>query len=503
VAASALLFAAVATLSRVATLRVPLDRDTGQYLYVANEILHGGTPYVDAANNKGPVTFLLFAGIRAVSGHSVVAVRLTLIVFAALAALAVCLYVAQFAGRAAGVLAGIAFAALGSAQAIQGEDPNTEQYGVAPMAWAWFLAARGTRRSLFAAGALASAATLMNVGFAVIWPIVLLEAWRSSGEGPWSRPGRILPALAGGAIVAGVMIGWLAVAGALDEMRIQVFAQATRAVGGNLPLHLAPVAHPTRLHPGSLLDVPAWPLWAIALAGSAAAMRRPRLRPAAVGAMVWILVMWGRVQLSGYAFPHHYYAAMPGIAAALGLGVAAIPSQRWRVAVASCLIAVPFVAYVAIPQGKALRLDPSMRPSPEGPAASASYPISAFISAHTVRGDKVIVAGSEPQVYWLSGREAPTRFFDLYPLLWAEGQAAARYSAERRADLLRRPPAALAVPPGHPLDADLTLLLERFPYRLAYDVNDARIWLLEAGVRPGPPSASAQRSSASRPSARR
>jgi hypothetical protein len=209
------------------------------------------------------------------------------------------------------------------------------------------------------------------------------------------------------------------------------------------------------------------------------------------------------VQLSGYAFPHHYYAVAPGIAVAIALGVAAMPALRLRVAAATCLIAIPFVAYVAIPQGKALRLDPSMRPSPEGPVASANYPISAFVSDHTTSGDRLIVAGSEPQVYWLSGRRAPTRFFDLYPLLWAEGQTAARYSAERRAALLQSPPAALAVPPGQPVDADLTSLLHRYPYRLAYNLKDARVWLLRPRTRSGPLGAGAQRSSASVASARR
>jgi hypothetical protein len=200
--------------------------------------------------------------------------------------------------------------------------------------------------------------------------------------------------------------------------------------------------------------------------------------------------MWGRVQLSGYAFPHHYYVVMPGIAVALGLGAAAIPVTRWRIAIVSCLVAAPVIAYVAIPEADALRLDPSMRPSPEGPAASANYPIAEFISSHTAKDDKVMVAGAEPQVYWLSNRAAPTRFFDLYPLLWAQGRTAARYSAERRAALLSDPPAAVAVPPGQPLDADLTTLIDRHGYRLAYDLNGGRVWLR------------AQRSSARRPSAR-
>jgi hypothetical protein len=83
------LFTAIVVLARLATLRAPLGNDTGQYLYVGQTLLDGGTPYVDAANNKGPVTYLLFALVKLVGGTHVAVSRALLIAFAALAALAV------------------------------------------------------------------------------------------------------------------------------------------------------------------------------------------------------------------------------------------------------------------------------------------------------------------------------------------------------------------------------------------------------------------------------
>src|SRR4051794_5934691 len=118
-------FGLLAAVARPASFRMPVDRDTGQYLYVADVLLHGGTPYADAANDKGPVLYLLFAAIQLVTGTSVVGVRLALLAVTAAAALFLALYVTARTTRAAGLLAGAAFAVLASTAALQGFDPNS------------------------------------------------------------------------------------------------------------------------------------------------------------------------------------------------------------------------------------------------------------------------------------------------------------------------------------------------------------------------------------------
>ena len=59
-------------MARIASFQKPLERDTGTYLYIGDLVLHGHMPYADGADNKGPLTFLLFAVIRLFSGTSVV-----------------------------------------------------------------------------------------------------------------------------------------------------------------------------------------------------------------------------------------------------------------------------------------------------------------------------------------------------------------------------------------------------------------------------------------------
>src|SRR5262245_25069203 len=173
------LFAAIAAVTRPATFNAPLEYDPPLYLYGGNLILHGHTPYVDMIATKGPATYLLFALIRLVSGTSVVIIHLTLVLFAALTAAALMAYVARFAGMAVGFLAGVVFALFSATSDLEGYSSNTEQYGVAPMVGAWWLATRTEWWGTGLAGGLTAFAALMNPAFVVVAPFVAYELWAS------------------------------------------------------------------------------------------------------------------------------------------------------------------------------------------------------------------------------------------------------------------------------------------------------------------------------------
>jgi hypothetical protein len=113
------LFAAVIAASRPASFQKPIERDTGQLLYVGHLVAHGATPYVDAAFNKGPLSFLTFAVIEPLTFTKVVLVRFVLVLFAAVAALGVATAVGSRGGRSAGLLAGFALALLAAASPIR------------------------------------------------------------------------------------------------------------------------------------------------------------------------------------------------------------------------------------------------------------------------------------------------------------------------------------------------------------------------------------------------
>jgi hypothetical protein len=464
-------FAALVAMSRVASFQKPLERDTGQELYVGHIVLHGGTPYVDAALNKGPLTYVVFALIDAVSGTSVVMVRICLVLFAAAAALGVAAFVTAWAGRAAGIAAGAAFALLAAVEPLQGDDPNTEQYGVAFMAGAWGLATRPSRRAAAGAGAIAGAGFAMNPLFGLAAPFVGLEIWRSSRE---DRGRRLVAAGLGGALVVGLTVVWIAVQGALDDMAAQVFHDDLFGRSGGTGL----MSHGSSIW--NAFDVPGGTLMLLGVAGGLVALRQRALRPAALAVLGWIAAVWLKTELQAYSHPHHFYVAMPAVAAAVGLGLASIwPADTiGRILATALVLAAPFVTYVAGPQFRQLQVPGSERWAVDGQLSEdwgLSYPVAQYIRQNTRSGDRLLMVGSNPEVNWLADRRAPTRYFDYFlPLRNADARA------RRLRDLERDPPAAIGAMVNGDAQADLPTLqpfMDAHGYRLAFELNGSRVWL--------------------------
>ncbi len=472
--AAGLAFAALAAVARIASFQKPIERDTGQDLYVGQLVLHGATPYVDAALNKGPLTFALFAAIDAVSGTSVVLVRLCLLIFVVLAALAVAEYVRIWAGRAAGIAAGATFALLSAAEPLQGDDPNTEQFGVAFMAGAWALSARPSRRAAAAAGLVGAAGFAINPLFGIVAPFMALELWRSA---PDDRTGRFAAGALGAAVVLAVVLAWMLAGGALGDLRHFLLQDRLFSRGGGSGLSTGHAG----LH--DVLDVPGGALYLLGVCAALLALRRRYLRAPAAAALGWIVLVWLKTEAQAYSFPHHYYVALPGIAVAIGLGIASIWPEdvRGRALTVAIVLVFPFVAYVAGPQFRELAVPPSDRwavdaqlPEPWG----LSYPVAQFIHDHTRTHDRIYMAGANPEVYWLSERRASSRFFDYYYPLRSP-----RFAAERIHDLERRPPVAIGAMPNGDAQADLPTLarfMVTHGYRLSLELSGAKVWLLPA-----------------------
>ncbi len=471
------LFACLAAVSRPASYQKPIERDTGQLLYVGHLVARGATPYVDAAFNEGPMSFLTFAVVDSVTFTKVVLVRLVLVLFAAAAALGVATAVGSRAGRAAGLLAGITLALLAAASPIQGDDPNTEQFGIAFLAGAWGLATLPGTLAAAGSGAAMAAGAAFNPLFAVVAPVIALELWASPREG---RVKRLAVAVGGGLAILAALAVWLGATGALDDMWHQVVGRGgiIRHPGG------AATIDPS-LRVGGLggtlqkwFDAPAGALFWMGVVGAAVALRRRELRVTAAAAMLWIALVWLRAELQSYTFPHHFYIALPGIAGGIAVGVASLWQEdlRARAALAALVLALPFAVYVAGPQLRQLELPVDRRWSLDTPEDwSLAYPVARYIDEHTRPGARIFMTGSHPEVYWLADRRAMTRYFDFFPAL---SDPVAR--RERMRDLEERPPAAIGVMSDPDAHADLDTLrayMDRHRYVIALQLKGAQVWL--------------------------
>jgi hypothetical protein len=453
----------IAAATRASSYGVALTQDTGQMLYGGTLVLHGGTPYRDAALIKGPTRYLFSAVLRLVAGRSALGVRLCLLGAAVVAALALAKYLRRISDARIGVTAGVAFAAFAAIATFEGEDPDLEQFAVAPMALALLFASGDSLISAAVSGTLLGVVGLVSPVFLIpLAPAVVWTMW-------WMRSRRwrdLLGAGLAGVAVVGAVALWLLIGGALSDISHQV----PGTFGGPPTGHLLSLTR--------LAAVPARRLWLTCLPATAVAFSQRRLRVAATCALGWIILSWARVKVGDYLdwdpeYDHHYYPAFVGLCAGLALGLGAVWSARPRFesAVLTALVTVPlFVTLVVVPERDAYAVPLATRGIGAQPWGDA-YPLTAWIDAHARADQPVMVSGSEPQVYWLADRFASTRLFDVYAIL-----AHRPYERELMSDLYDHPPRAVVAVAYDLPDAYLARFLTNLRYRLVYSTRAGRIW---------------------------
>jgi hypothetical protein len=472
VVSSLVLYGAIAALLRPATWFTPLFEDPAQNLYVGQAIIDGGVPYVDAANNKGPLTYVLFAVFGVLLGTSNVLLKFTVVVVTAAAALLIASYVARYAGRAVGFLAGLTFALFSSSSDLLGYEPMTEVYGMVPMGAAWYLASKGGVRPAAAAGVCAAIAILMNPAFGIIIPIAGLELWRRGREG--SELGRLFgSAVAGGAAVTALVLLWLGLSGAIDDMLTQVLGHVTSNVDAGGAPASSQAFSPESSEFYRFVTTPAGGLWIAAVVGAVLAWRTPALRPLAIPSLLWLALAFVRVKIVDYELLHQFFLALPGIAVGISAGIASLwgSASRTRVAVAVLVLTAPAITYVLGPQWRALQLDPSERFG-VGNNYALAEPVADFVRENTGPEERIFVGGHAAQVYWLADRRAPTRFFDNFPIVQDDG-----YRRERNRVLREDPPRAIVIMANTPPDPELRKLITDLRYQLAFEESGARVFL--------------------------
>jgi hypothetical protein len=472
IVSSLVVYGVIAAVLRPATWYTPLFEDPAQNLYVGQAIFDGGLPYVDAANNKGPLTYVLFGFLGLLVGTSNVMLKFTVVLAAAAAALLVATYVTRYSGRAVGFLAGLTFALFSGAADMLGYEPMTEVYGLIPMTAAWYLASLGGRRSAAGAGISAAIAVLMNPAFGIIVPIAALELWRQGRE-----RGTLGPlfgwAVAGGAWVTALVLLWLGLSGAVDDMLTQVLGHVTSSTDDAGAPEASQAFTPDASELYRFVTTPAGGLWIAAALGAVLAWRTPTLRPLAIPALLWLGLTLLRVKVVDYELLHQYLLALPGIAVGLAAGIASLwgTTIKSKIAIAALVLVAPTFAYVIGPQWRALQVEPSERFG-VGNNYALAEPVADFIRANTEPQERIFVGGHAAQVYWLADRRAPTRFFDNFPVNQEAG-----YRQERNRVLREDPPRAIVIMADTPPDPALRRLLTDLRYQLAFEELGARVFL--------------------------
>ncbi|MBV9354278.1 MAG: glycosyltransferase family 39 protein [Chloroflexi bacterium] len=481
--AAVLLVLAIGLAAKAPELVLPIGPDQGTYSYVAERILEGGQPYVDAFDNKPPLTYFAHAAVLALVPADVrwsqsctpgdlfqpcgyVALQLTDLLWTA-ATLGVLYAIARrVTGSAGGALTATLLAAVFlNLSQLSKEGSTPEKQLLLPMAlsyWAVLCRLDGGRRAWLVLAGVCAGLGFLFKQTAISIPVALL-GWALWQHFP-------LRATASGAVRFG--LGWLVPI---------VLVSAYLGLRGALPAFWdASFAYNLGQTGSDLTGVPyaflrgAWQvfnessalLWLLAFGGALCVLGTPSTASQRL-ALCWAGADLASLFLGGTKFAQVYFVQLvPAFAllAALALGAFwTTTRQQWLVRLFGAVaLATVFALSTSFQVHVALRALHERLPGRALPAAEQ------LVAAQVPRGDGLFVWGDASQTYLFADGQSPSPYFQAYPLTQVFNRGSgylARRSMLMRA-LQAHPPAAIAIDPATSRDdpdGQLGLNLNTFP----------------------------------------
>ena len=418
------------TFVRGRLLDMPLERDEGEYAYAGQLMLQGIPPYKLAYNMKLPGTYVAYAGVMAVFGETARGIHLGLILVNGATVLLVYLLGRRIFGRACGVVAAGSFALLSLSDSVLGLAAHATHFVAlfaiigALLLWR-FMQSESLALLFFAALSFGLSFVMKQQGGAFALFGALMLAWHTLHEN-----GRNLPVLVvrSAAYIAGAVIPFgaaclaLAAAGVFSRFWFWTVSYACRYAT------ITPWSRGWKNFKVAMFyfatSAPA--LWLIVGLGFIFLLTRDEDRRK-TGFILGFLIAAFAAACPGLYFREHYFIPLLLPAAILaGVGVEQslilIERKRWN----KVWLIVPFVLFAAAAadtfarNGKVFfRLDPDgaaraiylNNPFPE------AVVIARYIREHSHPNSSIAVVGSEPEIYFYSGRHSATGYIYTYPLM--------------------------------------------------------------------------------------
>jgi hypothetical protein len=434
-----LLILAVVTAIRIRLLDFPLQRDEGEYAYGGQLILQGVCPYQAAYTMKWLGTDAAYALIMAVFGQTTIGIHSGLILVTLATAVLVFILARRLCGEAAGVVAAGTYALLSINPANLGLAGHATHFVMlSALAGVVLLQNLGNdvlARRVFLAGLFLGLAVMMKQSgaafglFAAGW---MVRCEYLSGNRCWRRLFMRLGWLAlGGVLPFVLMCGILALTGDFNRFWFWTvqYARAYTSIStfgwATVEWMLLNVWGQCRAAPG---------LWGLALLGGLLLLGKQAL-PGRRSFIIGFSLFSFLAVCPGWYFREHYFIQLlpaAGLLAAVAFDTisevlarrkfpfppAVIPSAIFAAAAAGMLIQGRDIYFLLAPV-QACRAVYASSPFPE------AVEISRYLASHCAPDDRILVLGSEPEIYFYSHRRSATGYIYTYPLMEPQPYAAA------------------------------------------------------------------------------
>jgi 4-amino-4-deoxy-L-arabinose transferase-like glycosyltransferase len=423
---AAIAFGLVAII-RIRLLGIPLERDEGEYAYAGQLMLQGIPPYKLAYNIKFPGIYAAYGVIMWIFGQTIAGVHIGLLLVNAAAITLIFFLGRRLMDTNAGIVSAATYALLSASPFVLGLAAHAAHFVILPVLAGTLLLLHKNNSSgfgrLFAAGLLFGVGVMMKqpgacfVPFAMIYLIWRELRPRRSQSGCFVRIvvftcGVILP------FTMTCLLLWGA--GVFKQFWFWTIDYA-REYGSLVPLTEVP---PFFSHRVKDVIGANWALWLFAGIGAVAGLWNQRLRASTVFLLGFLL--FSALALSaGLYFRHHYFIfILPAVSLLAGAAISALSdvlAKRNVVGVFALLVlfaaslAFPMVSYKQLFFGVS-PVEASRMIYAESPFAEA-IKIADYVREHTTSDDAIAVLGSEPEIYFYSGRRSATGYIYTYSLM--------------------------------------------------------------------------------------
>ncbi len=418
---------------RAPLLSIPLERDEGEYAYIAWRLGYNELPYRDWFDQKPPAVFCVYRLALMLPFEPIRAIHFVALLFSATSACALFYLGLRFMSRFWAWLAAAVFALLTADPLVQGTAANTELFMLCPLILsqiAFVTAAnRQTKKVLFMllAGALTGVALMFKQVAIVNWLLLIaLYPVFVRGENRW-RAAISFAAWSGTGLLAvlGLVVLYFFAHGGLRDFVENVFTHNLQYVGA------VPVSSRFEYCWGTLTTLARTQtiVWLFAAVGLIGLLKSRKLTWFAL-LTGWLITSLIGASVSGYFFPHYFQQLLPPLALAAAAGADRLHSARplrflphgtGRALLAVLLAILPAVTLWPF----------SFRYTP-AEAVRRIYPGDFFaemphfakrVEEVTPENKPVFIFGSEPELLFYAHRRSATRYIFLFPLYGPYGNA--------------------------------------------------------------------------------
>jgi len=405
-------------LIRLRLLGTPLERDEGEYAYMAQLILSGIPPYLKAYSMKFPGIYFVYAIIMSVFGQTTEGIHLGLTLTNVAVIILLFLVAKHLFKPPVAAVASVSFALLALGESVLGLTANAEQFLLLPMLAGFLIMLQavdsGKKIALFLSGLCFGLAFIIKqpgIFFGISAAVYIF--WYSG------RIKRVLLFLTGLIMPFIIMCLYLYAAKALSIFWFWTFIYARVYVSSATLLQSLI---------GFCLKTPnaiksSWILWIIAVIGFANLLRiktEPKKR-------VFLLLFSIASILSilpGSHFRQHYYililpAASLLIGSAMDGAKQFLPKLRFLLFIIVFCYSIfqgsPF--FFKTTPAEACRTMYGMNPFPE------AVELAKYINEHSSKDLTIAVLGSEPEIYFYLKKNSSIPYVYMYPLMEAHPYA--------------------------------------------------------------------------------